>query len=66
MSRSHLAYDTTLYEVFAKTLVLTVEKNRRGPARVDREFRKGFARFRLDPSGRFVSEQLIDDILIDQ
>lgn len=63
VSRSHLAFDTTLYETFAKYTIVTVEKNRRGRVPVDTEFRKDFARFRFEPQGRFVDEQLIDDIL---
>lgn len=64
VSRSHLAFDPTLYGEFAKAVVLTVEKNRRGPAPVDVEFDKDFARFRFVPKGRYVAERLVDDILV--
>ena len=66
VSRSHLAYDTTLYGGFARSSVLTVEKNRRGRAPIDMQFRKDFGHLRFEPKGGFVAERLVDDILVDE
>jgi replicative DNA helicase len=57
VSRAHLAYDTRTGE-FRGCTVFTVEKNRHGAGDVDLEFRKDFANYRFDPSGRFVGERL--------
>ena len=58
----HLAYDTTRIEEARNQVVISVEKNRRGPTDINMEFTKDFANFRFDPKGRFVSDTLIDDI----
>jgi replicative DNA helicase len=64
VSRSHLAFDTTLHETFAKYTVVTIEKNRRGRAPIDMEYAKDFPHFRFDPVGQFVAERLVDDHLV--
>jgi hypothetical protein len=46
--------------------VFSIEKNRDGPAQVDMEFRKDFPNYRFEPQGRFVAEQLVDDVLFEQ
>lgn len=58
----HLAYDTTRIEEARNQVVVSVEKNRRGPTDINMEFTKDFANFRFDPKGTFVSDTLIDDI----
>ncbi len=64
VSRSHLAFDSTLYDEFSRHAVFTIEKNRRGMAPLNIEFEKDFARFRFHPKGRYVAEKLIDDIMV--
>jgi replicative DNA helicase len=64
VSKSHLAFDSTLHDEFSRHVVFTIEKNRRGPAPLTVEFEKDFARFRFEPKGRFVAEKLIDDIIV--
>jgi len=66
VSKAHLAYDATRARTYRQWVVFSVEKNRDGPAGVDVEFRKDFANFRFDPRGRFVAEQLVDDVLFEQ
>ena len=48
---------------FKKWVVISIAKNRHGPADVDLEFIKDFPHFRFDPDGRHVEEQLIDDMM---
>ncbi len=64
VSRSHLAFDSTLFDAFSRQSVFTIEKNRRGMAPLNVEFEKDFARFRFHPKGRYVAEKLIDHILV--
>ena len=66
VSKAHLAYDATRARTYRQWVVFSIEKNRDGPAGVDVEFRKDFANFRFEPQGRFVAEQLVDDVLFDQ
>jgi replicative DNA helicase len=63
VSKRHSAYDPVQAEGFRRQIVLTLEKNRRGKAGVDLEFVKDFAHFRFQAAGRFVEEQLIDEML---
>jgi replicative DNA helicase len=58
----HLAYDTTRIDQARNQVVVSVEKNRRGPTDINMEFSKDFANFRFDPKGSFVSDTLMDDI----
>ncbi len=64
VSRAHIAFDSTLVEDFRRQVVFTVEKNRRGSAPIDTEFSRDFAHFRFESGGRYVSEQLIDDVVV--
>jgi replicative DNA helicase len=64
VSRSHLAFDTTLHDRFSGQVVFSIEKNRRGMAPLHVEFDKHFAQFRFDQRGRFVAEKLVDDVLV--
>ncbi len=66
VSKTHLAYDATRARTYRQWVVCSVEKNREGPAGVDLEFRKDFPNFRFDPQGKFVAEQLVDDVLFEQ
>jgi len=66
VSKTHLAYDATRARTYRQWVVFSIEKNRDGPAGVDVEFRKDFANFRFEPHGRFVAEQLVDDVLFEE
>jgi replicative DNA helicase len=63
VSKRHSAYDPVQAEGFKRDVVLTLEKNRRGKSGVDLEFTKDFVHFRFQSNGRFVEEQLIDEML---
>ena len=63
VSKRHSAHDPVKAEGFKREVVLTLEKNRRGKSGVDLEFTKDFVHFRFDPRGRFVEDQLIDEML---
>jgi archaellum biogenesis ATPase FlaH len=64
VSRNHSAFDSVRAESFRSQVVFSVEKNRRGTAGVDLEFTRDFAHRRFHSNGGFVSERLIDDILV--
>lgn len=64
VSRNHSAFDSVRAESFRSQVVFSVEKNRRGSAGVDLEFARDFAHRRFQTDGGFVSERLIDDILV--
>lgn len=61
VARQHLVYDLTSTEEHRRWLVCTVEKNRRGRDRVSVEFRKRFSHGHVDPVGRMVAEDLVDE-----
>ena len=63
VSKRHSAYDAVQAQEFKRGVVLTIEKNRRGKSGVDLEFTKDFIHFRFQSSGRFVQEQLIDEMM---
>lgn len=64
VSRNHSAFDTVRAESFRAQVVFSVEKNRRGSAGVDLEFTRDFSHRRFQTSGGFVSERLIDGLLV--
>ncbi len=66
VSKSHLSYDSTLYDRFRNEAVFGVEKNRRGRPGLNVEFTKDFAHFRFEPRGRYVAERLIDDVVVNE
>ncbi len=61
VARQHLVFDLTSSEEHRRWLVCTVEKNRRGRERLEMEFRKRFSHGHVDPAGRMVSEDLVDE-----
>jgi replicative DNA helicase len=61
VSKVHLAYDPVRAETFKDWAVVSIEKNRGGPALIDLEFRKDFLYYRFDPIGGIVQEKLIDE-----
>ncbi|MEN8239838.1 MAG: DnaB-like helicase C-terminal domain-containing protein [Actinomycetota bacterium] len=63
VSKIHSSYDALRAEDFRKWIVVSIAKNRHGPADIDLEFVKDFPHFRFDPDGRHVEEQLIDDLM---
>ena len=63
VSKRHSAYDPVHAEAFKRDVVLTIEKNRRGKSGIDLGFTKDFVHFRFNPSGGFIEEQLIDEML---
>jgi len=63
VSKLHSSYDSLRAEAFKRQVVVSIDKNRRGPANVNLEFMKDFAHFRFDPEGQLVEEQLIDDLM---
>lgn len=58
----HLAYDTTRIDEARNQVVVSVEKNRRGPTDINMQYTKDFANFRFRSKGTFVSDTLMDDI----
>jgi replicative DNA helicase len=63
VSKLHSAYDPVRSERFKRQVVLSVDKNRHGPANINLEFSKDFPHSRFDPEGKLVDEQLIDDLM---
>jgi replicative DNA helicase len=63
VSKRHSAFDPVQAEGFKRDVVLTIEKNRRGKSGIDLEFTKDFVHFRFQSNGRFVEEQLIEEML---
>ena len=63
VSREHLVYNERQAPDLQRWLVMTVEKNRAGRARVDMEYALDAAHFRLISKGGYVRERLIDDRL---
>jgi replicative DNA helicase len=66
VSKLHLAYDPVRAEGFRRQIVVSVEKNRGGATGMDLEFTKDFGNYRFDPDGTFVSETLVDDVLVEE
>jgi replicative DNA helicase len=63
VSKIHSSYDVLRAEDFKRWIVVSVSKNRHGPAGIDVEFVKDFPHFRFNPDGRHVEDQLIDDLM---
>ncbi len=63
VSREHLVYNERQAPDLQRWLVMSVEKNRSGRARVDMEYALDAAHFRLISKGSYVRERLIDDRL---
>lgn len=62
LSRVHLTPDSATATAARGQVVLTIEKNRVGPAGVDLEHDKDLANFRFDPRGCVVSRRLVDGV----
>ncbi len=63
VSKAHSAYDALRAEQFQRQIVLSIDKNRGGPAPVDMEYWKDLAHYRIDPQGDVVQDRLIDTLL---
>ncbi|MFM7616412.1 MAG: DnaB-like helicase C-terminal domain-containing protein [Actinomycetes bacterium] len=66
VSKVALAYNTARSDQFQRQVVMSIEKNRSGPADMHLEFRKDFSSYRFDPDGSFLGEKLVDDVLYEQ
>jgi predicted ATP-dependent serine protease len=64
VSRRHTAYDTLRADEFRGRVVFSIEKNRSGPGKIDLDYRKDFAHYRIDPIGLVLEEQLIDGVTV--
>lgn len=63
VARQHLVYDLVGAEEHHRWLVCTIEKNRHGEDGVAVEFRKRLSHGHLEPVGRIVEEQLVNERL---
>lgn len=63
VSKAHSAYDTLRAQEFGAQIILSIDKNRGGPAPVDMEYTKDLAHYRFDPNGAIVQERLVDTLL---
>lgn len=63
VARQHLVYDPSAGAAHRRWLVCSIEKNRHGEDHLDLEFRKRLTHGLLDPVGRVVEEQLVDERL---
>jgi replicative DNA helicase len=61
VARHHLVYNLTSAERFRAWVVMSIEKNRSGVDKMSLEFEKAFKQGRLNPDGRRVQEELIDE-----
>lgn len=61
VSRERLLHDPTASLEHHRWLVCSIEKNRRGPDRLDLEFRKRFTHGHVEPAGRVVTDDLVDE-----
>lgn len=61
VARQHLMYDLAGAAQHHNWVVLTVEKNRHGRDHVEVEFRKRLSHGHIDPTGRMVEDQLVDE-----
>ncbi len=63
VSKSHSAFDPVRAQEFTSKVVLSIDKNRGGPAPIDLEFTKDLAHFRLEPMGSVVEDRLVDTLM---
>lgn len=63
VARHHLMYDTRAADRFRDHVVLSIEKNRSGLARIDLELRKRLEQSRFDRDAIAVAEELVDERL---
>jgi hypothetical protein len=63
VSKAHSAFDTLRAQEFESQIILSVDKNRGGPAPIDMEYKKDLAHYRFDPEGAIVQDRLVDTLL---
>lgn len=63
VARHHLVYDTRATDRFRDYVVLTIEKNRSGLARIDLQLRKRLEQSRFESKLESVTEDLVDERL---
>ena len=63
VARHHLVYDTRAVDRFRDYVVLTIEKNRSGLARIDLQLRKRLEQSRFEHNAEPVTEELVDERL---
>jgi replicative DNA helicase len=63
VARHHLMYDTRALDRFRDYVVLTIEKNRSGLAKIDLQLRKRLEQSRFDRSVEIVAEDLVQERL---
>jgi replicative DNA helicase len=63
VARHHLVYDTRAIERFRDHVVLTIEKNRAGLAKIDLQLRKRLEQSRFERELESVTEDLVDERL---
>lgn len=63
VSKVHLDFDSVRASSFHDWVVMTVEKNRGGPAPIHLEYRKEFNRYRFDPDGTVMTDRVADERL---
>jgi replicative DNA helicase len=63
VARHHLMYDARAVDRFRDHVVLSIEKNRSGLARIDLELRKRLEQSRFDREATLVAEELVDERL---
>jgi len=61
VARHHLIYDTRSIERFRDYVVISIEKNRAGLARIDLQMRKRLEQSRFDRDVEPVTEELVDE-----
>ncbi len=64
VSRNHSAFDSVRADEFRNHVVFSIEKNRRGNGDVDLEFTRDFGHRRFHTTGGFVTERLVDHVLV--
>jgi replicative DNA helicase len=63
VARHHLMYDARAVDRFRDHVVLSIEKNRSGLARIDLELRKRLEQSRFERDAKAVAEELLDERL---
>jgi replicative DNA helicase len=61
VARHHLVYDTRAADRFRDYVVLSIEKNRSGLAKIDLQLRKRLEQSRFEQDAQTVQEELIDE-----
>lgn len=64
VSRAHSGFDALRAKEFRRQTIFTIEKNRRGMSGVDMEFNRDFSHRRFETKGGYVSESLVDGVLV--